>query len=302
MTTAYRIPMGIDHVLPSLLDTLDAATPGAARLARDPLGAVRAWTSPDDREVFAFYAAGLAFGRVDLFLPVLDRIAERMRRVGGPSAFLDAPDRRGAFDGIAYRWVRPADLDALTLGLARTRQRYGTLEAAFGATDAPTVERLSLGMRRLRAAASPDDPPSRAVKHLLPDVGGASASKRAWLLLRWLARPDDGVDLGLWPTFSPATLQMPVDVHVGRVGWLLGLLDRPDPSARASAQITAALRRWRPHDPVAWDFALAHVGITSGCHGRADAVTCRPCPVRPACREGRTVEPAPDAADPPPQR
>jgi uncharacterized protein (TIGR02757 family) len=275
--------------LPMLLNALDAATPGEARLARDPLGAVRAWPEAADREVFAFYAAGLAFGRVDLFLPVLGVIADRMRRAGGPSAFLDHPHRAGAFADVVYRWVRPADLEALADGLARTRRRYGTLEAAFGAPDAPTRDRLAVGMRRLREAASPDGPPSRALKHLLPDVGGASASKRAWLLLRWLVRPDDGVDLGLWTTFSTAGLQMPVDVHVGRVGWLLGLLDRPEPSARASLQLTASLRRWRPDDPVAWDFAIAHVGITSGCTGRADPTTCLPCSVRTACREGRTL-------------
>ena len=274
-------------VLVPLLDGLDAATPAAKRLARDPLGAVRAWPNAEDREVFAFYAAGLAFGRVDLFLPVLAQLASRMDARGGPSAFLDAADRGGAFEGVRYRWVRPDDLHALTDGLARTRAAFGRLEAAFGAPGQASRERLALGMRRIRDAAADGRSASRALKHLLPDVAGASASKRAWLLLRWLVRADDGVDLGLWTTFKAADLQMPVDVHVGRVGWLLGLLDRPDPSARASAQLTAALRAWRPDDPVGWDFALAHVGISAGCTGKASEATCPGCAVRAACREGR---------------
>jgi hypothetical protein len=43
--------------------------------------------------------------------------------------------------------------------------------------------------------------------HLLPDPRGGSASKRLVLFLRWMVRPADGVDLGLWPV-EPARLEV----------------------------------------------------------------------------------------------
>ena len=47
------------------------------------------------------------------------------------------------------------------------------------------------------------------------------------MYLRWMVRPNDrGVDLGLWKKIKPAELMVPLDVHTGRVGRELGLLER----------------------------------------------------------------------------
>jgi hypothetical protein len=54
-----------------------------------------------------------------------------------------------------------------------------------------------------------------------------------------------------------------------------------------AAEITAALRRCDPEDPLKYDFALSHLGILGDCPGVRRKATCEPCPLYLACRAGR---------------
>jgi endonuclease III len=101
-----------------------------------------------------------------------------------------------------------------------------------------------------------------------------------------MVRPADGVDLGLWTRLDPARLVMPVDRHVQRIAPLIGLVPRADGSWRSAVAITRALAALCPEDPVRYDFALAHLGISDGCRGAFHADVCPGCPVRPVCVQG----------------
>ena len=97
-----------------------------------------------------------------------------------------------------------------------------------------------------------------------------------------MIRPADGVDLGLWDV-DPARLLVPVDVHVHRLARNLGLTRRASPSFRTTEEITAALARFDPADPVGYDFALCHMGILQGCPSRRDAKRCAGCGIQGVC-------------------
>ena len=77
-----------------LLDGLDARLDREARIAADPVELPRRYADPLDQEVAALFAACLAYGRADLFKPLVARLLEAM----GPSpavfvrAFARAPD------------------------------------------------------------------------------------------------------------------------------------------------------------------------------------------------------------------
>ena len=107
------------------------------------------------------------------------------------------------------------------------------------------------------------------------------------LLFRWMARPADGIDLGLWdvPTSS---LVIPVDTHIHKLAKNLGLTESNTASWRAAEEITRALARLDPDDPVKYDFALCHMGMVQRCPSRRDPVRCEGCGVRPVCRHWRT--------------
>ncbi len=100
----------------------------------------------------------------------------------------------------------------------------------------------------------------------------------------------EGLDRGLWTALSPANLIVPADVHTARIGHAVGLCRRPQPSRRTADDLTAALRRFDPVDPVRFDFALCHLGISGRCSARLDPDVCPRCDLRPACRWGGESE------------
>jgi endonuclease III len=97
-----------------------------------------------------------------------------------------------------------------------------------------------------------------------------------------MVRGPDGVDLGLWRV-DPAQLLIPVDVHIHRLARNLGLTRRRDLSWKTAEEITLALARLAPDDPVGYDFSLCHMGMLQGCPSRRDPARCEGCGVKPVC-------------------
>jgi len=251
-------------------------------LVTDPLQVAHRYGAPEDQEVVGLLAAAFASGNIRAILSVLEKIlavlgehpAEWLRR--------RRPEEvRGAFPGIYHRWVRESDLEVLLALIGETLRRHGTLGALWRSLDDPRcattwptlarfvdailempIEPLARRGRELRRADGSVSPLASVESVLLTSPERGSACKRMNLFLRWMVRPADGIDLGLWGSFvSPARLLMPVDVHVMRQSQLLGLTRRKQPDQRAVMEITAKLRRFCPEDPCRYDFALVRVGI-----------------------------------------
>lgn len=277
------------------LDALCQRTDATARVATDPVAFVHRYPNPADAEVAGLYAAGLAYGRVDLFRPVLQAWFDHLDTLGGPRAAVDAwaPGRHVPAHPLIYRWNRGVDLDLLT-GALHLALGPHPVSALFH-TPGPMAQRLGHAVSTLRAAmieaarqlglpATTDADLPRGARYLLPHPRSGSACKRLNLYLRWMVRPADGVDLGLWTHIRPAELVIPLDVHVGRVSRFLGLTTRQDASWRTACEVTDALRRLDPADPVRFDFALAHLGISDACLGTRHAEVCPACPLDAVCR------------------
>jgi uncharacterized protein (TIGR02757 family) len=117
---------------------------------------------------------------------------------------------------------------------------------------------------------------------LFPAPLAGSACKRLCMFLRWVVRPADGIDLGIWHGVTPAQLVIPVDTHISRICSYLGFTGRSSADWRMAQEITAALRRLDPADPVKYDFSLAHLGISEGCNG-VDPQRCLSCAIKGIC-------------------
>jgi hypothetical protein len=50
-----------------------------------------------------------------------------------------------------------------------------------------------------------------------------------------------------------------------------------------AVEITESLKRFDPHDPTKYDFALCHVGMAFSCSDHPDIARCRACPLHPFC-------------------
>jgi uncharacterized protein (TIGR02757 family) len=260
----------------------------AARRDADPVSFVHRYADPLDREIVALVAACVAFGNVTT---IRAKLEDLLGRLGGHPARAaeEGPRLRAALAGWKHRVFRDEDIVRLLEGARRVQRRHGSLGRCLA---------LHLGERRdhegLREALASfcDDiraaggllagGPRRGPSHLLPDPRGSSGCKRLLLLLRWMARAPDGIDVGGW-SVDPALLLVPVDVHIHKLAKNLGLTRRKAPSWRTTEEITSALARFDPLDPTKYDFALCHMGMLQRCPSRRDRRRCEGCGVRPVC-------------------
>lgn len=276
--------------LPLLGERLEALRRdwSSRRLDSDPLAFAHRFADAGDREVVAFLAASLAFGRVASIRTSVEKILTAMGPT--PAEFLERWDERplGALRAFRHRWVSGEDVEDFLRMVKRARRAHGSLGALFAAGDAggdDFVATLSSFHRNLIFLSSSFSVPSRGLKFLLPAPEGGSACKRSHLFLRWMVRTE-GFDLGLWAggRFTPARLLLPMDTHVHRIATYLGLTRRPAADLAASREATGWLKFLNPEDPVAYDWALSRLGILAECVTERTRRHCERCAVRPVCR------------------
>ena len=111
-----------------------------------------------------------------------------------------------------------------------------------------------------------------------------------------MVRSADGVDLGLWP-IGPSALLIPVDTHILRISRNLGLTNRRTATWATAEEITAALRKFDSDDPVKYDFALCHLGVSRDCPSRRDLTKCEQCVLREVCSVWTTSRTSPSAKE-----
>ena len=278
--------------LKEVLDKLYASR-SPAYLANDPLSFCHRYTDPADQEIAGLIASSFAYGNVKIILRNLGEIFAVM----GPSprAFVaDFEPGRGLalFAGFRHRFNDGRDLCALLLACRTMLEEADSIGEFFlGCYDAG-AEDITLALNEFCAAILAMDytpvigrgmiPEDSYFPFLFPSPAAGSACKRLCMYLRWMVRPADGFDLGLWHQVSPAKLIIPVDAHIRRIGHYLGLTGRKQADWRMAREITASLRRLDPDDPVKYDFPLCHLGISEGCTGR-DRLRCNACPIVELC-------------------
>ncbi len=278
----------MNPALGPLLDAFASRFDASAHIHRDPLRFPHRFTAHDAVEAVAFLAASLAFGRVASFSVPLEAMLTALGP--HPAAALRAADPdvlRRATPG-RYRWLDPDDLRALLAAVGGAIREHGSLQGLYvgGATGDPWADlgRFLAALRGFAEAAHPAaGERSRALAFLFPSTTAAAACKRQHLFLRWMVRRDPP-DLGVWTAVEPSALVMPCDVHTARIGHALGRCERPEPSRRAAVALTRSLAAIDPQDPVRFDFALCHLGISGGCKARRIEAVCSSCDLRSACR------------------
>jgi uncharacterized protein (TIGR02757 family) len=282
----------------SALDGVKARCDFAARRDADPVGIVHRYEDAADRELVALVASCVAFGNAKVIRAKLEELLERVGAHPARAAE-DAKALGRRLQGWRARVFRGEDVAKLLAGARAVQREHGSLGALFEtelarATRAATgsADETSAAALRVALGAWSDairaagglrrDGRRRGPAHLLPDPRGPSGCKRLLLLLRWMVRPADGIDLGMW-NVPPGRLLVPVDVHIHRLARNLGFTRRSSPSWKTTVEITQALARFDSVDPVSYDFALCHMGMLQRCPSRRDASLCEGCGVKPVC-------------------
>jgi uncharacterized protein (TIGR02757 family) len=278
--------------LKPILDNLYAAR-SRTHLANDPLSFCHRYRDPSDREVVGLVASSFAYGNVKIILRTLESIFSVIG--GSPRLFVERFEPgKGCrlFSGFKHRFNDGRDLCALLLAIRTMLDEAGSIENYFLKGSDQLDKDVGAGIssfssRILALDLSPvfgsgGIPGDSYFPFLFPSPAGGSACKRLCMFLRWMARPDDGIDLGIWKGVAPAKLVIPVDAHIQRIAQYLGLTARKTADWKTAREITAALAKLDPTDPVKYDFSLCHLGISEGC-GKNSRNTCLTCDISGIC-------------------
>jgi uncharacterized protein (TIGR02757 family) len=248
--------------LKALLDEAYERLATPAFITDDPVQVPRHFARREDAEVIGFLTATIAWGQRKTIIRNGWKLARLMDEA--PHDFvLHASgaelDRTAHF---VHRTFNGMDLRQFILGLRHLYTVHGGMEQAFlpASATAPLpsmAEMIALFRSRFLEPAHE----RRTEKHLADPLRGSNA-KRINMYLRWMVRPDDkGIDLGLWRRIPASALHVPLDVHTGRVARELGLLRRKQDDWKSVVELTEALRRFDPQDPVRYDIALFGLGV-----------------------------------------
>jgi len=237
-------------------------------IKNDPVEFPHLFEKDEDIEIAGFIAAAFAFGRVELFKKTVRKILS----VTGHNIYEFVIDfklsrERKYFRNIYYRMCREEDIVAFIYILSNILRNYGTLRNLFYRVYEEGNMRSTI-IRFINTLRSVDVSPvyghkqyPQGLLHLLPSPEKGGACKRINMFLRWMVRPDDGIDFGLWKEIPPSALIIPVDTHIARIGKAIGLTGRKTVSWKMAEEITEGLKKFSPHDPLKYDFALCHLGI-----------------------------------------
>ena len=246
-------------------------------IASDPVQFPHRYRKKQDIEIAAFLAAAIAWGRRDMIIRSCERMFSLMKP--GPYEFImsggepqTARTAAGAsrdFSTLGAKCIHRTffedDLKYFCRGLKACYAKHESLESLFASAG-----NIWNGMAIFRETIACANKGIYS-KHIA-DPDSSSACKKFNLALRWLVRREGPVDLGIWKKISPASLFIPLDVHVGRVARQLGLLDpaRKSNDKKAVLALTEKLREFCPEDPVKYDYALFGMGVTENREQRAE--------------------------------
>ncbi|HEY2322746.1 MAG TPA: TIGR02757 family protein [Thermoanaerobaculia bacterium] len=269
-----------DDVLRARLDAL-VATFDISTIEPDPLQVVHRFSNPRDQEIAGLIAAAFAYGRASIVVANAGTVLARMKP--SPYEYLVKFDRAEAmnrFAGFAHRFQKTRELVELLERMAFVIREYGSIGEAFRACYDENDPDIGPTLTRFVALFAPA---TKSLQYLLSSPENGSACKRMNLFLRWMVRRTSP-DIGIWTFVDPAKLLMPVDTHIHRIATFLGLNTRKSADWKAARQITDALARFDPADPVRYDFALCRLGILDLCSRKRRKENCDVCLLREVCR------------------
>src|SRR5438445_2199919 len=243
------------------LDTFIANFPKERHLANDPVQFVHRYDNPRDREVVGLLASAFAYGNVKSVLRTVEKVLAYL----GPSpahtiaSFNPRTDSR-RLRGFYHRFNTSRDLAVLFWIIRRALEEYGSLESVLVSALSPNdtdvtgaLENFSgtlLGFGHERFYPSGELKRRVGVRFFFPAPSQGSACKRLNLYLRWMVRPEDGIDCGVWMRVAPRQLVIPLDTHIARISTYIGLTSMRSPGWRMALDITDSLRKLYPGDPV----------------------------------------------------
>ena len=260
-------------MLKSILDKFYKEYDFRNGIVLDPIEFPHKYKRPEDVEIVGFIASCFAYGRVDLFKPVINALLFKMGK--SPYDFLlgfNLNKHRDLFSGTKYRFNKSDDIIAFFYALHKILKKFGSIESVFELHYRDEDSDIKNGLAGLvETILNTDISPvyRKNIKpygfvQFFPSPEKGSACKRMNLFLRWMIRNRD-IDFGIWHGIPKNKLVIPLDTHIARIARCLGFTKRSSQDWKTAVEITEALKQFDSEDPLKYDFALCHQGISKVC-------------------------------------
>ena len=253
-----------------IIDTLYLNYHDPKFLQWDPLLVVREFQGSVNQEYVALISALFAFGGVkQIIASVREALARLELNPSHPTVGeFSEPDLMHRLKGFTHRIYVGEDLLALTRLYQKTLEVHGSLREHFRVHHDSANETIEEGLTGLIAdyklwseALNLKGP---HFKHMLNSPSNGSTCKRWLMLLKWLIRKDDGIDLGLWSredSIRADQLLIPLDTHLFRISRTLRLTRMKSANFKSAKEVTRTLKQLDPLDPTRFDFSLCRYGM-----------------------------------------
>lgn len=247
--------------LRELLDELHDKYNNPSFIEADPISVPHSFTNPIDREVAGFMAATIAWGNRRAIVQSSHRMMRYMDNA--PADFvLNASEAEMAhLASFVHRTFNGVDFQDFVRGLRHIIEGWGSVGGFFEQSYERSGD-VRCAISEFRKEFFNVEHDKHAEKHL-SSIDRGAACKRIAMYMRWFVRQDDrSVDFGQWTKIPMSALYLPLDIHTGRMGRAMGLLQRKQDDWKAVEEITASLREFCPEDPTRYDYSLFGAGIT----------------------------------------
>lgn len=246
--------------LKSFLDERVAVYNQPGFIENDPISIPHGYTRKQDIEIAGFFAATLAWGQRTTIIKKSKELFALMDNAPHDFMVNHRLHDLKVFEQFKHRTFNATDCLYFIRFLSDYYRKNETMEAAFP-VDKADQDVVNALIHFHNLFFSLEDYPTRTRKHVATPLR-KSACKRINMFLRWMVRKDsNGVDFGLWNSITPAQLICPCDLHVERVARKLSLINRKPLDWLTAVELTTALKKFDPKDPVKYDFALFGLGI-----------------------------------------
>lgn len=244
----------------------------------DPLLVIREHHGSPDQEYIALVSALFAFGGVKQIIASVRNALLRLELAPARPRILGLTEKElsARLAGFRHRIYVDRDLIALTRLYQKSVQVYGSLRAHFlvhHREEDDTIERGLAGLiRDYKSWADALSFRGPHFQHMLNSPEDGSTCKRWLMYLKWMVRPDDGIDLGLWSgglwsagrkpgPIRTSQLLIPLDTHLFKIARSLRLTRRKTANWKTALEVTRSLQAIDPADPTRFDFSLCRYGM-----------------------------------------
>lgn len=224
----------------------------------DPICIPHKFSLKQDIEIAAFFSAIFAWGARKIIISKSNLLMELMHNE--PYSFILHHTHKDllSLKQFKHRIFTYDDLKYFLFFLQKHYQQYSSLESAFSIGNTSNMFEILKSFRKYFLSF----PHLQRTEKHIANVEKNASCKRLNMFLRWMVRKDKfGIDFGIWDKIKTSDLICPMDVHVSRVAYALGIIDTDKSDWKNAVALTNFLKKINPHDPVLYDYALFSMGV-----------------------------------------